>query len=117
MVFTEEARCDNTSRSCEVDMRSVLLLVALGALCPVDAALVTPGVASAAAPPAASSQQQLEMVRHQMPIMEPCRYEAVLRAALEPRGSLLRWYIGSVDEPSGTAIAECVLLPREQGAG
>jgi hypothetical protein len=99
-------------------MRSVrLLLVALGALSPISAALLVPSAASAASTekvPATSPQQELEMIQHVMPIMEPCRYEAVLRAALEPQGSLLRWYIGSVDEASGTATAECVLLPREQ---
>ena len=59
-----------------------------------------------------SPPQQLDLVEHEMPIMAPHLYEAVLRSALEPRGSLLRWYIGRVDEEAGRAIAECVLLPH-----
>lgn len=52
------------------------------------------------------------MVEHEMPLMAPHQYEAVLREAMADRGELLRWYIGRVDKATGTAIAECVILPQ-----
>ena len=59
----------------------------------------------------------LVLVEHALPIGPAHRYEAALQEAMADRGDVLRWYIARIDEASGNAIAECVLLQRDAKKG
>ena len=86
----------------------------LCALAQASAALTVGGAARATSTSMLAASSQLNLVEHKMPLMAPHLYEHVLRDAMADRGALLRWYIGRVDEASGTTIAECVLLPHQR---
>ena len=92
--------------------RSTLLLIILSAAAAAMVGSPKPVPSSPPAAGAAAVTSQLNMVEHEMPLMAPHQYEAVLREAMADRGELLRWYIGRVDKATGTAIAECVILPQ-----
>ena len=64
----------------------------------------------------ASARQQLTLVEHAMPIMEPHRYEQAVRTAFDEKGEVLRWYIARVDEESDTAVAEVVIMPHTRAS-
>jgi len=54
----------------------------------------------------------LRMVERTLPIMEPSEYEGALQAWAQDSdsGAIVRWYVSSVDEASGTATLEVVLV-------
>ena len=49
------------------------------------------------------------MVQHTMPLMEPGLYERTIHESFEGR-EVVRWYIASIDEATGTVTAEVVVV-------
>jgi hypothetical protein len=76
----------------------------------VVAAAVIGALVGSASPHRPTTTSPLVMVEHKLPLTAAHRYEAALHEAMADRGSVLRWYIARVDETTGSAIAECVLL-------
>lgn len=76
------------------------------ALAPGSSVSSRPAVTTATSPQLAT---ELQMIEHEMPIMQPHLYEATLCEAMAEHGEVLRWYIARVKDD--TAIAECVVLP------
>ena len=94
---------------------AVLLLVVSTFLFAYGHALhgVAPGVRSSITMTEAK-EPELELVLHQMPLMPPKEYEAVLEEAMQGRGDILRWYIANVDREKKVVTAEIVMRRRDE---